>query len=117
MKKVAKVWQPECISHVCDPTASGLSVMTCSWISYCGVGSLAIVEGNMNSQKCIEMLEQYLEFISQIIWFQSLDLVRRQYIRSQVHPVKHMVEIAWVGAIISGYIERYKEVSIWIRNK
>ena len=59
-RRVGEKWRPECLGVVKNCPGKTIKIMVWGCVSYFGTGSLAFVEGNMNSEKYIEVLENHL---------------------------------------------------------
>lgn len=56
-RKSSEKWRPECLGHFAPMSSATIKIMVWGCITYYGVGSLAFVNGNMNSQKYIQTLD------------------------------------------------------------
>jgi transposase len=59
-RRVGERWRPECLGVVRNRPTRTLKIMVWGCLSYFGVGELAFVDGNMNSRKYIDVLDNYL---------------------------------------------------------
>ena len=59
-RKSSEVWRPECLGYVTEPPSTNLKIMVWGCLTYHGVGTLAMINGNMNSVKYIETLDNNL---------------------------------------------------------
>ena len=59
-RRVGEKWRPECLGVMKMAPGQTLKIMVWGSISYFGLGSLAFVEGTMNSEKYIDVLDQHL---------------------------------------------------------
>lgn len=59
-RKVGEKWRPECLGVMKICPGQTVKIMVWGCISYFGIGSLAFVEGSMNSERYIEVLENHL---------------------------------------------------------
>lgn len=59
-RKTAERWRPECLGYVSIGAQSTIKLMVWGCITYDGVGTLSMVNGNMNSEKYIDTLENKL---------------------------------------------------------
>lgn len=59
-RKAIEKWRPECLGYVAARPTVNLKLMVWVCVCYTGVGMLAFVDGNMNSEKYNDTLENYL---------------------------------------------------------
>jgi transposase len=59
-RKSSEVWRPECLGYVTESPSTNLKIMVWGCLTYHGVGTLAMINGNMNSVKYIETLDNNL---------------------------------------------------------
>ncbi|VDI08343.1 Hypothetical predicted protein [Mytilus galloprovincialis] len=59
-RKSNEIWRPECPRYVAQRPSTNLKIMVWGCITYYGVGTLAMINGNMNSVKYIETLDDNL---------------------------------------------------------
>lgn len=63
LKVWRKVWEkmrPECLGYLPECVGKTLKLMVWGCMTYTGMGTLAFIDGNMNSVKYIDILETYL---------------------------------------------------------
>ena len=56
-RKASEKWRPECLGYVAHGPKSTLKIMVWGCITYQGIGTLAFIDGNMNSEKYIKTLD------------------------------------------------------------
>ena len=56
-RKSSEIWRSECLGCVAEAPSTNLKIMVWGCLTYHGVGTLAIINGNMNSVKYIETLD------------------------------------------------------------
>lgn len=56
-RKSLEKWRPECLGHFAPTSSATIKIMVWGCITYYVVGSLAFINGNMNSQKYIQTLD------------------------------------------------------------
>jgi len=59
-RKASEKWRPECLGYVANGPTSPLKLMVWGCITYHGVGKPVFVDGNMNSEKYISILDNNL---------------------------------------------------------
>ena len=59
-RKAPERWRPECLGHLTQGPQTPLKLMVWGCLTYNGVGTLAFVDGNMNSDKYIQTLDDNL---------------------------------------------------------
>ena len=59
-RKSSEIWRSECLGCVAEAPSTNLKIMVWGCLTYHGVGTLAIINGNMNSVKYIETLDNNL---------------------------------------------------------
>jgi hypothetical protein len=59
-RKSSEVWRPERLGYVAEAPSTNLKIMVWECLTYHGVGTLAMINGNMNSVKYIETLDNNL---------------------------------------------------------
>ena len=59
-RKANERWRPECLGYVAGRVNTNLKIMVWGCICYSGVGMLSFIDGNMNTQKYIQTLDDYL---------------------------------------------------------
>ncbi|CAG2250206.1 unnamed protein product [Mytilus edulis] len=59
-RKSNEIWRPECLGYVAQRPSTNLKIMVWGCITYYGVGTLAMINGNTNSVKYIETLDDNL---------------------------------------------------------
>jgi uncharacterized protein YuzB (UPF0349 family) len=48
---------PECLGYIANVSSSNIKIIVWDCLTYYGVGTLAFIDGNMNSQKYIQTLD------------------------------------------------------------
>ena len=56
-RKASEKWRPECLGYIANVSSSNIKIMVWGCLTYYGVGTLAFIDGNMNSQKYIQTLD------------------------------------------------------------
>jgi transposase len=59
-RKAAEKWRPECLGYMRECQGSTLELMVWGCVTYFGMGTLAFINGNVNSEKNINTLDNYL---------------------------------------------------------
>lgn len=59
-RRSCEVWRPECLGYVAVTPSTTIKLMVWGSLTYYGVGTLVTVNGNMNSEKYIETLDDNL---------------------------------------------------------
>ena len=59
-RKSSEVWRPECLGYVTEPPSTNLKIMVWGCLTYRDVGTLVMINGNMNSDKYIETFDNNL---------------------------------------------------------
>jgi hypothetical protein len=59
-RKCSEIWRSECLGYVAEAPFTNLKIMVWGCLTYHGVGTLAMINGNMNSVKYIETLDNNL---------------------------------------------------------
>jgi hypothetical protein len=78
-RKAAEKWRPECLGYMRECQGSTLKLMVWGCVTYFGMGTLAFINGNMNSEKYINTFDNYLwPTVTKTLWGQSLDIPRGQ---------------------------------------
>ena len=57
LRKASEKWRPECLGYVAHGPKSTLKIMVWGCITYQGIGNLAFIDGNINSEKYIKTLD------------------------------------------------------------
>ena len=59
-RRVGEQWRPECLGFMNACAGKTFKIMVWGCVSYFGTGDLVFVDGNMNSQKYIQVLDNHL---------------------------------------------------------
>ena len=90
-RKASEKWRPECLGYVVCNVKTNLKVMVWDCICYSGTGMLAFIDGNMNTQKYIQTLDQHL-------W---------------PSVAKHFADHSWVFQEDNAPAHESREASVW----
>jgi hypothetical protein len=56
-RKASEKWRPECLGYIANVSSANIKIIVWSCLTYYGVGTLAFIDGNMNSQTYIQTLD------------------------------------------------------------
>lgn len=77
-RRVGEKMQPECLGYIPHCRGQTLKIMVWGCMTYHGMGTLAFIDGHMNSVKYIDTLENFLwPAVAKHFWRKSLDFSGR----------------------------------------